>query len=75
MSAFSEHILPPCRIYLTEGNIKTGEKTMEALLRLRDLMEIMKIIITKERYLEDADRMLFKKIGHKLFYGINRLGG
>lgn len=43
MSAFSEHILPTRRIYLTEGNIKTGEKTMDALLKLRDLMEIMKI--------------------------------
>jgi predicted DNA-binding transcriptional regulator AlpA len=28
---------------LTEGNIKTGEKTMNNLLKLRDLMEIMKI--------------------------------
>ncbi len=43
ISAFLEHILPLCRIYLTEGNIKKGEKTMDALLRLRDLMEIMKI--------------------------------
>jgi predicted DNA-binding transcriptional regulator AlpA len=36
-------MLPTCRIYLTGGNIKTGEKTMDALLKLRDLMEIMKI--------------------------------
>jgi predicted DNA-binding transcriptional regulator AlpA len=43
MSVYSGHILPSCRIYSTEGNIKTGEKTMDALLKLRDLLEIMKI--------------------------------
>lgn len=29
------------------------------------------LVITKERYLEDADKMLIKRIGHKLYYGIN----
>jgi predicted DNA-binding transcriptional regulator AlpA len=43
LSVFSGRIFAPCRIYYTGGNIKTGEKTMDALLKLRDLLEIMKI--------------------------------
>jgi predicted DNA-binding transcriptional regulator AlpA len=43
MSARLVNLLTICRIYLTRGNIKTGEKTMDALLKLRDLLEIMKI--------------------------------
>ena len=34
---------PPAESIYTEGNNRRGEKTMVALLRLRDLMEIMKI--------------------------------
>lgn len=30
------------------------------------------LIITKERFLEEEDRMLFKRIGHKLYYAITR---
>lgn len=33
------------------------------------------LIITNERYLEDDDTMLFKKIGHKLYYGIIKSKG
>lgn len=39
----SGSILPPCKIIFTGGNIKTGGKTVDALLRQRDLMEIMQI--------------------------------
>lgn len=30
------------------------------------------LIITKEKYLEENDQMVFKKIGHKLYFGIMR---
>src|SRR6185369_1356270 len=43
LSAFYGRIPPPCRIYCSGGNIKTGEKTMDDLLNQKELLKIMKI--------------------------------